>query len=103
MSARSFSEHVEGDAAFEATFVTSPAVINAGLGPVYNNTSCVSCHPRDGRGRPPVGNESLSSMLFRISVPGAGPHGAPMPAPGFGGQLQDRAVHGRQGCAWYST
>jgi CxxC motif-containing protein (DUF1111 family) len=94
LAAASFERHAEGDAAFEATFVTSPAVVNAGLGPVYNNTSCIGCHPRDGRGRPPVGNESLSSMLFRISVPGVGPHGGPMPAPGFGGQLQDRAVHG---------
>jgi CxxC motif-containing protein (DUF1111 family) len=33
-------------------------------------------------------------MLFRVSVPGTGPNGAPADAPGFGTQLQDRAVQG---------
>ncbi len=94
LSGASLSKHIVGDLAFEATFVTRPAMVNAGLGPVYNNTSCIGCHPRDGRGRPPVGDEGMSSMLFRISVPGVGPNGGPLPAPGFGGQLQDRAVVG---------
>ena len=88
--------HMEGDAAFEATFVTAPAPVHGGLGPVFNNTSCVSCHPRDGRGRPPQPGEPFSSMLFRISIPGSGPNGGPRAVPGFGGQLQDRAVYGVQ-------
>jgi CxxC motif-containing protein (DUF1111 family) len=33
-------------------------------------------------------------MLFRSSVDGAGPHGGPNPVPGFGGQLQMRAIPG---------
>ena len=40
-----------GDAAFEQVFVTSPAAVGHGLGPVFNQTSCVGCHARDGRGR----------------------------------------------------
>lgn len=89
-----FNLHTEGDAAFEATFVTAPANVNAGLGPVYNNTSCIGCHARDGRGRPPLADENFSSMLFRISIPGADAQGGPNPVPGFGGQLQDRGVFG---------
>ncbi len=86
--------HLQGDVGFGATFVTAPAPVNSGLGPVYNNTSCVSCHPRDGRGRPPVPGDGGSSMLFRISVPGEASDGGPMPVPGFGGQLQDRGTFG---------
>jgi len=33
-------------------------------------------------------------MLFRSSIAGAGPHGGPNPVPGFGGQLQMRAIAG---------
>ena len=94
LDGEAFNLHAEGDAAFEATFVTAPASVNAGLGPVYNNTSCISCHARDGRGRPPYSGENFSSMLFRISIPGTGSDGGPNPVPGFGGQLQNRSVFG---------
>lgn len=87
--------HEAGDAAFEAPFVTAPALLHQGLGPVYNNVSCVNCHIADGRGKPPEPNEQLLSMLFRVSVPGTDDHGGPNPAPGFGGQLQQRAIVGR--------
>jgi len=88
--------HFRGDASFEATFVTAPATVNGGLGPIYNNTSCISCHARDGRGRPPLPGETTASMLFRISVPGQAEDGGPAPVPGFGGQLQERSIFGRQ-------
>lgn len=88
--------HEIGDMAFEATFVTPPSNINPGLGPVFNSVSCASCHIADGRGKPPGPGEELLSMLFRLSVPGAGPHGEPNPVPGFGGQLQPRAIFGKQ-------
>jgi CxxC motif-containing protein (DUF1111 family) len=94
LSGADFDLHVKGDAAFEAVFVSRPAVVNQGLGPVYNNTSCINCHARDGRGRPPMPGEVSTSLLFRISVPGVGPDGGPNPVPGFGGQLQERAIHG---------
>jgi CxxC motif-containing protein (DUF1111 family) len=96
LSARSAFNHGVGDGSFEATFVTAPAPINPGLGPIFNNVSCASCHIADGRGRPPLSsNELLSSMLVRISIPGENPHGGPNPAPGFGGQLQQRGVYGK--------
>ena len=44
------AQHDEGDDAFETVF-------GQGLGPVFDNTSCESCHVGDGRGRPPAGSE----------------------------------------------
>jgi CxxC motif-containing protein (DUF1111 family) len=94
LTAPRLDEHRAGDAQFEAVFVTAPAPVNGGLGPVFNNVSCRACHVRDGRGRPPEGAEPFASMLIRLSVPGTDAHGGPVAAPGFGRQLQARAVVG---------
>jgi CxxC motif-containing protein (DUF1111 family) len=113
--------HILGDRAFEATFVTPPAPVNAGLGPQFNNVSCVACHIRDGRGMPEKG-----SLLVRVSLPMAqstkqsatSAHppsifqvdpkssvtlteasvslGNALPVPGLGTQIQDQAVYGVQ-------
>jgi CxxC motif-containing protein (DUF1111 family) len=96
MNATQSALHGAGDGAFEVPFVTAPAFLHQGLGPIYNNVSCINCHIADGRGKPPDPNELLLSMLFRISIPGADDHGGPNPVPGFGGQLQQRAVVGTQ-------
>jgi CxxC motif-containing protein (DUF1111 family) len=68
---------VRGDAGFGRRF--SPAT---GLGPVFNNVSCISCHSGDGRGR-------LENALHRIGSV----------ADGFlsqigGPQIQDKATPG---------
>lgn len=96
LDAAGLARHMEGDAAFEAAFVAAPAPVQGGLGPVFNNTSCVACHPRDGRGQPPEPSGLAASMFLRISVPGANPDGtgAPTPVPGFGSQLFDKAIFG---------
>lgn len=86
--------HELGDAAFEQTFVSAPAPVNSGLGPVFNNVSCISCHHNDGKGTPTAGLPT-SSMLFRVGLPGMDAFGANLPVPGFGGQLQDLAIFGR--------
>lgn len=90
-----FEEHLHelGDAAFEQTFVAAPAPVNNGLGPVYNNVSCISCHHNDGKGTPTAGYNN-SSLLFRISIPGVDDHGGPAAIGGYGGQLQDRGTFG---------
>ena len=96
LSADGLAKHLEGDVEFEAAFVTVPAEVNPGLGPVYNNISCINCHARDGRGRAPTSGEKLTSMLFRVSLPnpaGDVTHG-PVPVPGFGTQLNNRAIFG---------
>jgi CxxC motif-containing protein (DUF1111 family) len=69
-----------------------------GLGPLYNRLACISCHPRNGRGRPPEGSdERMLSMLVRLSVPGRDPHGGPKPHPAYGGQLNEEGIPGVPG------
>lgn len=90
-----FALHMQGDAAFEAQFVSAGAETNYGLGPVFNNNACVACHPSDGRGRPPYPGENAQSMFLRISMPGSDPvTGGPVPVPGYGTQLFDKAIFG---------
>lgn len=86
--------HLEGDAQFEQAFVTAPAQVNNGLGSIFNNTSCVSCHPKDGRAAFPSDIINLSGLLLRSSVLGTDEHGGPNPVPGFGTQIQNQAVFG---------
>lgn len=88
-------KHLDGDAAFGDTFVTAPAPVFSGLGPIFNNTGCASCHPKNGRGRPPREGERLDTIFLRVSVPGADAvTRGPLPVPGMGTQLQHRAVFG---------
>lgn len=96
LSLASFDKHLAGDLAFEQVFVTAPAVVNPGLGPVFNNNSCVSCHVRNGRSRPAMNGDELSGFLIRLSVPGTDPHGGPKPVPYYGTQLQTRAIYGQE-------
>ncbi len=84
--------HEVGDRAFEQTFVTAPAPMHGGLGPIYNNVSCVSCHVGDGRGKIPGTGESAASVLFRISQAGSNGHNGPLGITGFGDQIQNRSI-----------
>lgn len=85
--------HELGDKAFEQTFVSAPAPIFGGLGYIYNNVSCISCHHNDGKGTPTAGLQN-SSLLIRVSLPGEDEHGAPLSVPGYGFQIQDKALIG---------
>lgn len=79
-----------GRALFRDDWVAAPASTQTrdGLGPLFNARSCEACHVADGRGRPPVGDETeLGPMLVRLSV-GDGPE------PTYGGQFQPFAVPG---------
>ena len=89
-----FDIHAVGDAEFEQAFVTAPATVNGGLGNIFNNTSCVSCHARDGRSAFPSNISNLSGLLLRGSLPGFDSHGNDNPIPGFGTQIQNQAVFG---------
>ncbi len=86
--------HLDGDFQFEAAFVTAPATVNGGIGPIFNNTSCVSCHPKDGRAKFPDNLNSLSGFFLRSSIPGETANGGPVPAPNFGLQVQNQAIFG---------
>jgi CxxC motif-containing protein (DUF1111 family) len=64
-----------------------------GLGPVYNQTSCIGCHPSGGRGRPPQNaDEPMETMVVRLSAPGDSDK--PPPHSAYGTQLNDRALPG---------
>jgi len=96
MSLKDLETHGIGDGAFGASFVTAPAPRFQGLGPVYNNVSCVSCHIGDGRARPPLNEgESFGGLFLRISLPGENEHGGPAAVPGYGIQLQHKSVFGK--------
>jgi CxxC motif-containing protein (DUF1111 family) len=86
-----------GNRLFNTNWVEAPASVKSfdGLGPLFNRASCSGCHTKDGRGQPPAGGVGpMDSMLFRISIPGVGPHGGVKPVPGYGDQLSERAILG---------
>src|SRR5262249_34000050 len=60
----------------------------------FNARSCSGCHFKDGRGRPPEANEPMTTMLMRISIPGADAYGGPLPDPIYGDQIQGLAIPG---------
>jgi CxxC motif-containing protein (DUF1111 family) len=67
-----------------------------GLGPTFVADRCSACHVGGGRGSPPHSpDQQLLSMLVRLSVPGEGEHGEPMPHPNYGDQIQNRALQGQ--------
>lgn len=104
--------HLEGDVNFEASFTTAPNTAHPaldGLGPVFNNADCNSCHQRDGRNSTPflAANEtrvklgSAAGIFLRISkapdevcTRGTADNNycAPIAVPDFGGQLFHRGV-----------
>jgi CxxC motif-containing protein (DUF1111 family) len=96
LTAEQLERHLIGDAEFEAAFVTAPAPVNPGLGPLYNHTNCDGCHRRDGRGLPQLGNGPTSQALIRVSLATGTPAvpGGPVEVPGLGVQLQDHAIFG---------
>lgn len=95
LDAVGLAQHVVGDADFSNNFVTSPAVINPGLGPIFNHVSCVSCHPKNGKSPQPISGSDLKGLLFRVSIPRADESQGPMPVPGLGGQFQTKATIGK--------
>ncbi|MGS0689464.1 di-heme oxidoredictase family protein [Shewanella sp. 30m-9] len=112
LTANELELHLEGDVGFETTFTTAPNSAHPeldGLGPVFNNADCNSCHQRDGRNSSPIvpaGKSrvklgSQAGIFLRISkVPSepctlgtaANNYCAPIPVPDFGGQLFHRGV-----------
>jgi len=77
LSATELQAFVRGDEEFGRRFAPS-----TGLGPIFNNVSCASCHSGDGRGR-------RENALHRIGTSADGFLGS------LGGpQIQDRAIAG---------
>jgi CxxC motif-containing protein (DUF1111 family) len=89
--------HDIGDTKFSSAFVTAPAHVNPGIGPLFNNISCGSCHPSQGSGSPPQAgqNAGLESFFLLLSNGGVDVYGAPADVPGFGNQLQNNSSYGK--------
>ena len=86
-------KHFVADGIFGQQFVSAPADQFGGIGPLFNQNSCESCHVRNGRGIvPQYQGDPNGGLLLRLSMPGLGEHGHIIPVPGFGGQLQNKAI-----------
>ncbi|TRW89638.1 di-heme oxidoredictase family protein [Candidatus Methylobacter oryzae] len=99
-SPEQLAEAFRGRGVFRQSWVIAPAkdIETAGLGPLYNQLSCLSCHPKNGRGQPPATpQQAMRSMLIRLSLPGQDPHGGPLPHPVYGGQLNEQGIPGVPG------
>ncbi|WP_281213145.1 di-heme oxidoredictase family protein [Shewanella insulae] len=106
------AQHLSGDLNFETAFTTAPNEEHPeldGLGPVFNNADCNSCHQRDGRNSTPIvpaGQDRIklgseAGIFLRISKAPDQPclegtaennYCAPTPVPNFGTQLFHRGV-----------
>lgn len=87
-----FSVHLAGRAVFNSNFVPAPAPLEYGLGPLYANSSCNTCHISGGRGKPIQSIEQPESMMLRISIPGSTANNGPVPVPNFGVILHPRST-----------
>jgi CxxC motif-containing protein (DUF1111 family) len=97
LTPENLERHLDGDIVFGDVFVTAPAPVNPGLGPLFSNVSCESCHLNNGRGLPEFGNTGLRSIsLVRVSDPNGTPSvpGGNPPVEGLGNQIQDHAIFG---------
>ena len=78
----------EGEKEFKVPWVVFPLLGGHwGLGPTFIANACTVCHVQAGRGRT-VDNAIIVQQLLRVSMPGQGPHGEPLPHPHYGEQIQ---------------
>lgn len=97
LSPENLARHKRGEAIFRRKFLPYGNGPESGLGPLFIQDNCAACHHNNGRSHPPLTEvDYTSGLLMRMSVPGLGPHGEPMGVPGFGLQLQTRALPGAQ-------
>ena len=123
LEAEALARHLAGDSEFNRNFIRGPSAQfpdGDGLGPAFNNTSCINCHVRDGRAsfalaalQAPKGQLTQlgpeAGIFLRLglgdpsgsndTVPNCQPltangYCAPTPVPGFGTQLFHRGVLG---------
>ncbi len=79
-----------GNAFFNENWVTAPASAEShdGLGPLFNARSCSGCRLQGRPQRSPPAGQPMSTMLLRVSLPVPDVHGAPLPDPVYGDQIQ---------------
>ncbi len=79
-----------GEKQFKAPWVVFPLLGGEwGLGPTFLANACVGCHVQAGRGRTFDQPGAIAfHQLLRLSLPGEGADGGPVPHPNYGDQLQ---------------
>ncbi len=79
-----------GEKQFKAPWVVFPLLGGEwGLGPTFLANACVGCHVQAGRGRTFDQPGAIAfQQLLRLSLPGEGADGGPLPHPNYGDQLQ---------------
>lgn len=97
LSERQREAFLRGRAGFNRPWVVfAVSTGDWGVGPTFVTDRCSACHDKGGRGKVPDSpHEQLSSMVVRVSLPGAGVNGAPTPLDHYGEQLQNRALQGQ--------
>lgn len=88
------ADYYAGKALATQPWVRAPTQTDArdGLGPVYHARSCLACHVKGGRGQAGEHERPPLATLVRLSRPGRGPHGEPVPDPVYGPQLQPQST-----------
>lgn len=72
LSDEEYDKFILGRSFFTIPWVEAPSATTArdGLGPLFNANTCVSCHPKNGRGTLHNKNNSLSrALVVRASIP----------------------------------
>ncbi len=77
---------------FAAKWVPAPAPAAGGLGPTFNESSCLECHPKNSRAKPMMDGQDISKgTVLRLSVPSGFDAKVFVPHPIYGEQLQNRS------------
>lgn len=88
---------VSGSSFYLEPWLPPPSVSTSrrGLGPLFNAAACSDCHLGGGRGRPALGAEDEpAGLVLRLGSGEQDEHGAALPDPVYGVQLQTRALAG---------
>ena len=96
LDAAGVEQHFLADGAFGQQFVSAPAPKFGGVGPLFNQNACESCHVRNGRGIvPQFDGDPATGLLLRLSLNGdIDPEFGGRAVPGYGTQLQTKGVFG---------
>ena len=100
---RQHEKFLRGRQHFNQKWVVAPSLGGDwGLGPTFITDRCSGCHVGGGRGHPPKSpDEQMLSVLVRLSIPGEGEHGEPVPHPNYGDQIQNQGLMGQDKNATY--
>ena len=105
LSDEAYDQFILGRSFFTIPWVESPSATTArdGLGPLFNSNTCVSCHPRNGRGTLYNKKGNIArSLVVRLSVPSSNSKADQeilakigfIPEPTYGAQVSINGVHG---------